>query len=91
MATTRSVRDEIKNVLDYLTDAELVLYTNEVSMHATRVSWHAHNPAADFMTTRQHATLEQYLHWVINGSYSAILLDASLYRSNIELRALSCG
>jgi hypothetical protein len=85
VTTTRSVRDEVKNVLDYLVDAELVLYANEVSMQNVRVSWHAHNPAAEFMTTRQHATLEQYLQWVLDGSYSAILLDASLLQITYDI------
>ncbi|MEV6527212.1 DUF2290 domain-containing protein [Longispora sp. NPDC051575] len=85
MTTTRSIRDEVQNVLDYLVDAELVRYANGISMGARRVTWHAHNPAAEFMTTRLHANLEQYLHWVTNGIYSAILRDGSLLQITYEI------
>jgi hypothetical protein len=68
-----------------LTDAELVLNVNEISMQGSRVSWHSHNPAAEFMTTRKHATVEQYIQWVTDGNYSAMLLDASLLQITYEV------
>jgi Uncharacterized conserved protein (DUF2290) len=46
VTTNRSVRDDVMNVLDYLTDAALALYANEVSTEGTRVSWFAHDPEA---------------------------------------------
>ncbi len=85
MTTTRSLRDEVKNVLDYLSNAELTLYTNPVSMSATGVAWHAHKQQAEFLITREH-TYEQYLIWVENGSYSALLRDASLLQISYEVR-----
>jgi len=85
VTTTRSLRDEVRNVLDYLSDAELTLYTNAVSMSETRVAWHAHQQHAEFLITRQH-TYEQYLNWVESGSYSAILRDASLLQISYEVR-----
>jgi hypothetical protein len=82
VTTTRSVYDSVKNVLDYLSDAELTLYSNEVSVQESqdmsRVSWYAYNPAAELLVTRQHDTVEQYMHWIVNGIYSAILFDASV-------------
>lgn len=86
MTTNRAVRNEVANVLDYLAEAELTLNINPVSVtewaeasrRVTRISWHGHNPNADFLLTRQHGTIEQYLHWVTTGAYSAVLLDASL-------------
>jgi hypothetical protein len=87
------MRDEIANVLDYLSDAELTLNVNPVSgrewaegpRRMTRVSWYGHDPKASFLVTRQHGTIEQYLHWVTTGAYSAVLLDASLLQITYEL------
>lgn len=69
--TTRAIRDDVKNILDYMQDAELALTTNEVSMHSARVSWHSRNPSIPFMNTRGHATVRQYLGWLSAGAYSA--------------------
>ncbi|MEU8319749.1 DUF2290 domain-containing protein [Nonomuraea sp. NPDC048881] len=68
----------MQNVLDYLDSADLALYVNPVALTPDRVSWHAYNPAAEFMTSRQHATIKQYRHWLRNGMYSALLYDASI-------------
>jgi len=54
-------------------------------MSATGVAWHAHKQHAEFLVTQQH-TYEQYLNWVENGSYSAILRDASLLQISYEVR-----
>jgi hypothetical protein len=85
--STRSVYDDVSNVLDYLQRAELTLYVNPVSMDSTRVSWHGLISGVDFMTTHVHATLEQYKHWVENGTYSAMLLDGSLLQITYDVRA----
>lgn len=85
MVTTRAVRRDVKDVLDYLIESEIALYANEVSMGATRVSWHAQDPDAAFLTTRDHATVSQYLEWVKLGSYSAILLDGSLLQISYQV------
>lgn len=89
MTTTRSVRDTVRNVLDYLTDAELILYSNEVSLQdlgdRSRISWHGHNPASDFLISHEHGTIDQYVHWVVNGAYSAVLFDASLLQITYDL------
>lgn len=87
------MKDDIANVLDYLADAELALNINPVSTRewaaaskrVRRLSWHGHDPHTDFLVTRQHGTIEQYLHWVLGGSYSAVLLDASLLQITYDL------
>lgn len=85
MTTTRTVRDQVQNVLDYLTEAELALHTNTVSLSPTRVAWHAYDPAVPFLTARGHATLQQYLEWVVSGNYSAVLFDASLLQITYDV------
>jgi hypothetical protein len=87
------VRDEVTNVLDYLAEAELTLNINLVSLaeraegpsRVTRVSWHGHDPKADFLLARQHGTIGQYCHWVTTGAYSAVLTDASLLQVTYDL------
>lgn len=85
MATTRTVRDDVKNILDYLVDAELALFANEVSMGTTRVSFHLQDPTADFLISREHPTLDQYLAWVAAGAYSALLFDGSLLQLTYDV------
>jgi hypothetical protein len=85
VTTPRVVRDQIQNVLDYLTDAELVLYANEVSMSSTAVSWHAHDKLAPFLNTHDHPDISQYLAWVASGAYSAVLMDGSLLQMTYEI------
>lgn len=72
------LRREVKRLLDYLSDAELALYTNEVSITPQRVSFHSHDASAAFLIGNDAPTVEQYLAWVEAGQYSAILLDGSL-------------
>jgi hypothetical protein len=88
--TSRYIRDEVKNVLDYLEDAEIARFNNPVSIYDSqefsRVSWYGHNPSADFIVDRDYGTIAQYRHWLANGSYSALLLDASLLQITYDIR-----
>lgn len=83
--TTRALRDSLANAFDYLMDAELALYVNEVAIDGARVSWHPLDPAAEFIITRGYATPKQYIAWVKAGAYSAILFDASLLQLTYEV------
>lgn len=85
MATIRSVRDDVKEVLDYLLDAELAIYTNEVSLDSSRVSWHTRETNAPFITSRDYATLEQFCSWVEASALSAILFDGSLLQITYDV------
>ena len=85
MASSKALRDDILNVLDYLSDAELVLFANSVSMTPTRVTWHSYDPAAQFIVSRDHPTIDQYLQWVSSGAYSAVMLDGSLLQFTYSL------
>jgi hypothetical protein len=74
----RALRDDVQNALDFLFEAELARYTNPVALGPRRVSWHAFPSAGEFLISRRHTTVEQYLRWVREGAYSAVLRDASL-------------
>lgn len=85
MVTTRTIHTEVVNLLDYLLDADVAAYTNPVSYTSTRVSWHALNPAAPFLTNRGDPSLEDYKEWVAAGAYSAVLFDGSLLQMTYEV------
>jgi hypothetical protein len=92
--TPRSAKDDIRNLIDYLLEAKLAMYANEVSLKewldtrsgnkCTRVAWHAPESEAQFLLSRSHATVDQYLSWVNNGQYSAVLFDASLLQISYD-------
>ena len=56
----------MKNVLDYLGEADLALYINAVSMSGSRVSFHNYGGSIPFLTQHRHPTVEQYLTWAIS-------------------------
>lgn len=85
MTTVRSVRDQVQNVLDYLLHADLLLYSNGVSMGANIVSWHPHDGSAPFLINRDHPNTEQYESWVSSGAYSAALFDGSLLQISYKV------
>lgn len=85
MTTVRSVRDQVRNALDYLLDAELLLYANDVSMGPNIVSWHPHDRSAPFLIGREHPNIAQYESWVSSGAYSAALFDGSLLQISYEV------
>jgi hypothetical protein len=81
----RAIRDDIQNALDFLREAELALYTNPVHLRPTRVSWHAYPSAGPFLIDHGFTTVDQYLTWVRDGAYSAVLRDASLLQLTFDL------
>lgn len=86
MATSsRGVANDVQNVLDYLQEAELALYTNGVDERPDRVSFHRHDPASEFILGRSHPSIQQYRRWVEVGSYSAVLPDASLLQLTYKI------
>lgn len=84
MTTPRVVRDDIKNVLDYLLGSELALFTSEVSMTESRVSFHIQDTEAAFLLNREHPDIEQYVSWAESGAYSALLFDGSLLQATYQ-------
>ncbi|RBL82401.1 hypothetical protein DDE05_37815, partial [Streptomyces cavourensis] len=60
MTTTRTVAEEVRNLLDYLLNAEIAAYINTVSVRGTRVSWHATDPGTPFLVNRGDPTLQDY-------------------------------
>ncbi|MEU5669055.1 DUF2290 domain-containing protein, partial [Micromonospora sp. NPDC047753] len=85
MTTTRAVRDEVNNLLDYLLGAEIAVFSNVVSITDTRVTWHALNPATPFLINRGDPSLDDYKHWVEAGAYSALLFDGSLLQITYDV------
>jgi len=78
VTTTRVIRDQVTNVLDYFVGAGLALYANPVSMSDETVSWHSPSAPSPFLVGYKHPTVDQYMAWVNAGEYSMALFDASL-------------
>lgn len=84
MVSTRSLHTDITNALDFLQDAELVVYATSVAMRHSRVTWHEMGQGG-FDLERGHSTVRQYLDWVAAGHYSALLPDAALLQLTYEV------
>lgn len=84
MITTRSLCDSIRNALDFLVEAELLLYANAVAQRSTRVTWHPHRHVP-FPHGSDPATVDQYLAWVSAGHYTAALPEGSLLQLTYDV------
>lgn len=82
---SRAVANDVQNVLDYLLEAELALYTNGVDERPGRVTFHRYDPTSEFILDRSHPGIEQYRRWVEVGAYSAVLPDASLIQLTYDI------
>lgn len=86
--SSRAVREDIQNALDYLLDADLCLVANPISVvtkapfadgtqiESVRFSSYARDEA--FLISHGHPGIDQYLAWLKSGSFSAVLFDGSL-------------
>lgn len=93
--SSRAVRDDIQNALDYLVDAELCLAVNPVEVISSspladgtqveRIRFVSHPGEAGFLVSHEHPGIDQYLAWVRSGSYSAVLFDASLIQMTYDV------
>jgi hypothetical protein len=76
--TSRVVFDQVRNVLDYLEQSELVVYANAILLQPDRVSWVPSDRLAPFLISAAHPSIDQYVSWLRAGHYSALLFDGSL-------------
>src|SRR5262245_50574456 len=87
VTTTNLIRRQVTKVLEYLQDAELALYTNRVAETPKRVTWQCFANADSFPQWGEHASLDEYLRWVITGNYSAALRDGSLLQVTYDVQS----
>lgn len=85
--TVRSTRDSVQNVLDYLLDAELALYIDQMSVQGNRVTFNRSQRDQPFLLDRTHPGINQYLAWIETGAYSAVLYDGSLLQFTYDVLA----
>lgn len=95
--SSRAVREDIQNALDYLLDAELCLAANPVEVFARRpladgtqvetVRFVSHVRGETFLISHGHPGIDQYMAWVRAGSYSAVLFDGSLIQMTYDISA----
>ena len=82
----RPLGADVQNALDFLAASELALYTNQVSLTSTRLSWRDYGSGTGFLRARGPATVEQYLAWVRGGEYSGALRDGSLLQITYDVQ-----
>lgn len=89
--TSRSLRDEIRNLLDYLLEAEIALLQTVVGEQtlpsgAARVSWQAMQAGQPLFTDRAKVhSLDAYRAWVAAGEFSVMLYDGSLLQITYDV------
>ena len=81
---SKAVATAMRNVLDFLQDSELALFTNPVLETPSRVTFPL-NAQGPFLVDRSHPGIEQYRQWVGANAYSALLPDASLLQFTYDL------
>lgn len=86
--TSRATQTELKNLLDYLVDSEIALYTNTVRTVDGVVSWQPYVSSTRFLSKRRSMT-SAYRHWIKTGAYSAVLADGSLLQFTYEFAGSS--
>lgn len=78
MLTSRGVQTEMQNLLNYLLESEIAVYTQPVLVSQERVSWRTTKSTIPLLISHGHPSVIDYRHWINNGQYSAILADGAL-------------
>lgn len=80
--TPDQVRRDVADLLDYLLQSELAYTVNPVGMEGPAdrklITWQSRTRGEPLFTHGKHPTMTDYLRWVEDGAYSALLADGSL-------------
>ena len=87
MTTTRALHQGLDALLTALLDSGLALEINGLAVNNRRVTWQPRRSVSSFLGQREHATVEQYMLWLANGDYCAVLLDGSLLQLTYDVDA----
>lgn len=86
MSDLNSLHQETQNILDYLRKKKLAYFTNPVSRTLNAISW-ASGSGSGFLSHRGDPTVQQYHQWILEGQYSAILIDGSLLQITYDFES----
>lgn len=78
MATANSVKTEVEFVLEYLQTKGLSFFWNEMKIDNNSLTWKRKNPSIPLYRASTPDSFRQYLAWLENSDYSAVLFDGSL-------------
>lgn len=78
MSAAKTIRETLTNFLTYLLEEEIAVTVNPFAVSDEEVTWHRRPTNGAFLATRSNHSLANYLSWVQNGEYSAILFDGAL-------------
>ena len=88
--TANQTLNEIQNLLDALADSEVALLTNKVvetwlPAHGyLRVTWANNLTTPGFLFRSRTPTMDEYIGWVENNSYSALLFDGAIIQVSFD-------
>jgi Uncharacterized conserved protein (DUF2290) len=89
--TPEQVRRDVADLLDYLLESDLAYTVNPVGMVGPAgrklITWQGQTRGEPLFTHGQHPTLTDYLRWVEDGAYSALLADGSLLQITYSVSA----
>lgn len=84
MTSLQSFSRSLREILTRLEEAEATLAVNDVRIDRSRVWWQANRESGAFLRNRGPMTVEDYLHWLNNRHYSAVLWDGSLIQLSYD-------
>jgi hypothetical protein len=85
VTTIRTVQTEITNLLDYLLQSEIAVYTQPPVAYHTRVTWAGGQTDRKLWINKGDPSLRDYVTWVTNKAYSTILRDGALIQITYDV------
>ena len=88
--TPRRTLIDIQNLVDSLANAEVAISTNKVVQRwlqpsgYQRITWATNATTEGYLFRNSSPTIEEYVGWVKNSSYSALLLDGSVLQISYD-------
>ena len=92
--TPRRTLIDIQNFVDSLANAEVAISTNKVVQNwlqpsgYQKITWATNATTEEYLFRNSSPTIEEYLGWVKNSSYSALLLDGSVLQISYDFDGL---
>ena len=87
MTTANALARTIREMLDALFDAELVLIPNPISVDGNTVAWKSPTPLDRFVDFADYPTVRTYRRWAEAGEYTALLPDGALLQMRYRVAA----
>jgi len=91
MTTANSLGRTVREMLDVLFDAELILIPNPVAVDGDVVAWKSPTPLDRFVDFADYPTVRSYRRWAEAGEYSALLPDGAMIQLRYKVSDRAIG